>query len=335
MILARFFALIIIAIVFFSACSEKRYFEPNKDAIKGTFEIDSKLDDNILQSNKNGAVLENGTLITKDGKFSANLAKNYLFLNATKDKIIVADYSNNNVHFLSTDGKILKSFEFEFMPLSASVRDNILAVILANNSAILWDINTNEELFSSKGGSVYAINSKNTSPYFLDSTIILPTLDGKLLVVNLNAYKILRTITLGSGNYFGNIIYLSVDGENLIVATNSKVSTIISGKEFSYAVNINDILYKDGKIYILSLEGEVIMLDLLLNELHKKKFPFATLNAIIVSDYIYTLESQGFLIKINPQDFSDEIYKIDISEYKNSFYTDSVIYYDNRAIKVK
>ena len=335
MILARFFALIIIAIVFFSACSEKRYFEPNKDAIKGTFEIDSKLDDNILQSNKNGAVLENGTLITKDGKFSANLAKNYLFLNATKDNIIVADYSNNNVHFLSTDGKILKSFEFEFMPLSASVRDNILAVILANNSAILWDINTNEELFSSKGGSVYAINSKNASPYFLDSTIILPTLDGKLLVVNLNAYKILRTITLGSGNYFGNIIYLSVDGENLIVATNSKVSTIISGKEFSYAVNINDILYKDGKIYILSLEGEVIMLDLLLNELHKKKFPFATLNAIIVSDYIYTLESQGFLIKINPQDFSDEIYKIDISEYKNSFYTDSVIYYDNRAIKVK
>lgn len=335
MIFARFFTLITIAIVFFSACSEKRYFEPNKDAIKGTFEIDSKLDDNILQSNKNGAVLENGTLITKDGKFSANLAKNYLFLNATKDNIIVADYSNNNVHFLSTDGKILKSFEFEFMPLSASVRDNILAVILANNSAILWDINTNEELFSSKGGSVYAINSKNASPYFLDSTIILPTLDGKLLVVNLNAYKILRTITLGSGNYFGNIIYLSVDGENLIVATNSKVSTIISGKEFSYAVNINDILYKDGKIYILSLEGEVIMLDLLLNELHKKKFPFATLSAIIVSDYIYTLESQGFLIKINPQDFSDEIYKIDISEYKNSFYTDSVIYYDNRAIKVK
>ena len=331
----KFLALITIAVVFFSACSEKQYFEPNKDAIKGTFEIDSKLDDNISQANKNGAVLENGAVITKDGIFRANLNENYLFLNATKDSIIVADYSSNNIHFLSTDGKILKSFEFEFMPLSASVRGNILAVILANNSAILWDTNTNEELFSNKGGSVYAINSKNASPYFLDSTIILPTLDGKLLVVDLNAYKILRTITLGSGNYFGNIIYLSVDGENLIVATNSKVSTIISGKEFSYAVNVNDILAKDGKIYVLSLEGEVIMLDLLLNELNKKKFPFATLNSIIISDYIYTLESQGFLIKINPKDFSDEIYKIDIDEYKNSFYTGDIIYYDNRAIKVK
>ena len=331
----QFLALITIAVVFFSACSEKRYFEPNKDAIKGTFEIDAKLDDSIAQANKNGAVLENGAIITKDGTFNANLNENYLFLNATKDNIIVADYSSNNIHFLSTDGKILKSFEFEFMPLSASVRDNILAVILANNSAVLWDINTNEELFSNKGGSVYAINSKNASPYFLDSTIILPTLDGKLLVVDLNAYKIVRNIALGSGNYFGNIIYLSVDGENLIVATNSKVSTIISGKEFSYAVNVNDILAKDGKIYVLSLEGEVIMLDLLLNEINKKKFPFATLNSIIISDYIYTLESQGFLIKINPQDFSDEIYKIDIDEYKNSFYTGKTIYYDNRAIKVK
>lgn len=321
--------------IFFTACSEKQYFTPNKDLIKGDFKIDSKLSDDILQANKNGAVLEDGTLITKNGIFDANLKSEYLFLNATDDNIIVADYSNNNVHFLSTEGKILKSFEFEFMPLSASVKDNILAVILANNTAILWDIATNEELFSNKGGSVYAINSKNASPYFVDSTIILPTLDGKLIVVDLNAYKILRTITLGSGNYFGNIIYLSVEGENLIVATNSKVSTIVSGKEFSYAVNVNDILSKDGKIFVLSLEGEVIMLDLLLNELNKKKFPFATLNSIIVSDAIYTLESQGFLIKIDLQTFADEIYKINIAEYKNSFYTDGTIYYDNKIIKVK
>lgn len=331
----KFLCFLCFAIIIFSACSEKKYFEPNKDLIKGEFGIDSKLDDDILQANKNGAVLENGTLITKEGIFNANLKETYLFLNATSEIAIVADYSNNNIYFLNFDGKILKNFEFEFMPLSASVKGNVMALILANNTAILWDIETNEELFSNKGGSVYAINSKNASPYFLDTSVVLPTLDGKLLVVDLNAYKIAHTITLGSGNYFGNIIYLNVYGENLIVATNNKISTIISGKEFSYAVNVNDIASKDGKIYVLSLEGEVIMLDLLLNELNKKKFPFATLNAIIISDYIYTLESQGFLIKIDPKNFSDEIYKIDIDEYKNSFYTDSVIYYDNRVIKVK
>lgn len=327
--------LLFIAILCFFGCSEKRYFEPNSEMIKGEFEIDSKLPDDIIQANKFGAVLENGNLITKKGIFNANIQENHLFLNATDDFIIVGDYKDNNVYFLSENGKMLKQFAFEFMPISASVRDNILAVILANNTAILWDINTNESLFSNASGNVYAINAKNASPYFLDSTVIFPMLDGKLLVVSLDSYKIMRNITLGSGNYFGNIIYLSVEKENLIVATNSKISTIISGKEFSYSVNVNDILHKNDRIFVLSLEGEVIMLDLLLNELNKKKFPFATLNSIIVSDSIYTLESQGFLIKIDLNTFADSIYKISIGEYKNSFYTDDVIYYDDKIIKVK
>lgn len=330
----RFLAILLLIFCFF-ACSEKRYFEPNSDMIKGEFEIDSKLSNDIIQANKNGAVLENGNLITKNGIINAKIQENYLFLNVSDDMIIVSDYSNNNVYFLSNDGNILKQFEFEFMPISASVKGNVLAVILSNNTAILWDINTNESLFSNTSGNVYAINAKNASPYFLDSTIIFPMLDGKLLVVSLDSYKIMRNITLGSGNYFGNIIYLSVENENLIVATNNKISTIISGKEFSYAVNVNDVLHKDDRIFVLSLEGEVIMLDLLLNELNKKKFPFATLNSIVVSDSIYTLESQGFLIKINLDTFVDSIYKIDIGEYKNSFYTDDVIYYDNKIIKVK
>lgn len=330
----KFLAIFLCALCFF-ACSEKRYFEPNSEMIKGSFEIDSKLEDDIIQANKNGAVLDNGKIITKNGIYDAKIQENYLFLNVNDDIVIVGDYSNNNVYFLSTSGVILKQFEFEFMPISASVKDNILAVVLSNNTAILWDINTNESLFSNTSGSVYAISAKNASPYFLDSTIIFPMLDGKLLVVSLESYKILRNITLGSGNYFGNIIYLSVNGENLIVATNSKISTIISGKEFSYSVNVNDILHKDDRIFVLSLEGEVIMLDLLLNELNKKKFPFATLNSIVVSDSIYTLESQGFLIKINLQTFEDSIYKINIDEYKNSFYTDSIIYYDDKIIKVK
>ncbi|MGX2982711.1 hypothetical protein [Helicobacter sp. 23-1045] len=323
-----------IALLFFG-CSEKQYFTPQKEMISGEFEIYDKLPSDIVLANKNGAVLENGALVTKKGIFEARLNENYLFLNVADSAIVVGDYSNNSVHFLSSDGKILKSFEFEFMPLSASVKGDILAVVLANNTAILWDTKTNEQLFIDKGGSVYAISAKNASPYFLDSTIIFPMLDARLLVVSANNYKILRNITLGGGNYFGNVIYLSVKGENLIAATNSKVSTIVSGKEFNYAVNINDILHKNDKIYILSLEGEVIMLDLLLNELNKKKFPFATLSSLAVNEYIYALESQGFLIKIHPKDFSDSIYKINIGAYKSSFATDKIIYYDNKIIKVK
>ncbi|RDU64806.1 hypothetical protein [Helicobacter sp. MIT 14-3879] len=332
--------LFFVTLALFIGCSEKQYFKPTKTEIIGNFEIDSKLEYSIKQSNKNGALLEDGTLITKDGIYKLNLDKNFIFLNMVNDLILVGDYNTNSLHFLNKDGKILKTFKFDFMPLSANLKENILAVVLSNNTSIIWDINTNEELFSNKGSVIYAINSNIASPIFLDTNVVFPTFDGKLLVIDLNSYKIIRNISLGSGRFFGNIIYLAFDGSNInnesiIVATNNKVVSIIGGKEFSYESNINDILYKNSKIYILSLEGEVIELDLLLNELHKKKFQFATLNSIVVNNNIYTIESQGYLIKIDPNSFESNIYEINIDKYKDSFYTNDTIYYDNKVIKVK
>ncbi len=319
--------------VLFVGCSEKKYFTPS--VISGELEVDGKLEDSIMQSNRSGALLKDGTLITKDGIYKVNLKDDFLFLNTSGDLILAANYTNNTLYILNKDGKELHSFAFEYMPITASLKDNVLAVVLSNNTLMLWDTNVNEELFSYKNPVVYAINSKTAAPLFLDTTVVFPSLDGKLVVVDLNNFKIVRNITLGMGNYFNNIIYLAVDNNNLqslVVATNSKVMTLIDGKNFSYDVNINDILYKNDKIYILSLEGEVIELDLLLNELNKVKFPFATLSTIIISDNIYTLESQGYLIKIDPNSFIDSIYKININEYRDSFYTDSVIYYDDRFI---
>ncbi|RAX54873.1 hypothetical protein CCY99_01630 [Helicobacter sp. 16-1353] len=329
----RIFTFSIFIFIIFVGCSEKKYFTPDKNSILGEIKVDGKLDSDIYQSNKNGAVLKNGTLITKDGIYQIKLKDNFSFLNTSGDLLLVANYDDNTLFILNKDGKELKSFPFDYMPISASLRDNILAVVLADNTSIIWDINVNELLFSHKSPASYAINSKAASPLFLDTTIIFPTFDGKIILVSLDNFKIIRTIALGSGIFFNNVIYLALEGENLIVATNNKLMTLISGEDFSYDVNISDVLYTNNKIYVLSLEGEVIELDLLLNELNKKKFPFATLNSIIVKDNIYTLESQGYMIKIDKNNFIDSIYKIDIDEYKDSFYTDDVIYYDNKIIR--
>ena len=326
---------ILLAILFilFAGCSQKQYFTPNKESIAGKVEFDGKLESHISQSNKNGALLEDGTLIAKDGIYNINLKENDSFLNTSGDLILVANYETNKLSVLNKDGKELKSFIFEYMPISASLRDNILAVVLSNNSFLLWDTNVNEKLFSSDNATSYAINSKVASPLFIDEVVVFPALDGKVVVLNLNNFQILHTIALSSEEYFNNIIYLASSGKNLIIATSNKLMTFIDNKDFSRDLNIIDLLYTNNKIYVLSLEGEVIAFDLLLNELNKVKFQYANLSSIIISDNIYTLESQGYMIKIDPNNFEDSIYEIDIDEYKNSFYTNDVIYYDNRIIR--
>ena len=325
--------LLVILFVLFAGCSQKQYFTPNKDSIVGEVEFDGKLESPISKSNKNGALLSNGTLIAKDGIYDINLKENYSFLNIIGNLILVGDYETNTLSILNKDGKELKSFTFEYMPISASLRDNVLAVVLSDNSFVLWDIDVNEKLFSSNNATSYAINSKVASPLFIDDAVVFPAFDGKVVVINLNNFQILHTIALGNEEYFNNIIYLASSGKNLIIATSNKLMTFIDGNDFSKDLNIIDILYVNNKIYILSLEGEVIEFDLLLNELNKIKFQYANLSSIIISDSIYTLESQGYMIKIDPDSFADSIYKINIDEYKNSFYTDDVIYYDNRIIK--
>lgn len=314
--------------ILFVGCSQKQYFKPDK--IDGEVVFQYRLDDSIIQSNKNGAVLDNGAVLTKNGIFNIDLKENFLFLNTSGNLLLVANYDDNSLVILNNDGVQLHKFDFEFMPVAASLRDKFLAVVLSDNSAKLLDLSTKQELFSNKSATVFSIDSKNASPLFADTTVMFPTLDGKILVVGLNNYQIERSITFGSGSYFANIIYLALDGEKLIIANNKKVISIVSGKEHSLDVNISDILYANDKIYILSIEGEVIVLDSLLNELNKKKFRFATLSGIVVKNNIYTLESQGFLIELEPNSFKDSIYEVNIDEYKNSFYSDDTIYYDDK-----
>ena len=325
--------LLLASFLLFIGCSQKQYFTPSEDRILGEVEVDEVLEYPISQANKNGALLSNGSIITKDGIYNISLKENYEFLNTVGDLILVANYETNTLFILNKDGKEMYSFTFDYMPISASLRDNILALVLADNSLVLWDIDVNEKLFSSNNAVSYVINSKVASPLFIDDKVVFPAFDNKVVVVSLNNFKILHTIALGSDTFFSNIIYLASSGNNIIFATSGKLMTFVDGKDFSKAVNIKDIVFVNNKIYILSLEGEVIEFDLLLNELHRAKFQYASLSSLVINDYIYTLESQGYMIKIDPNSFVDYIYTIDIDEYKNSFYTNDVIYYDDKIIK--
>ncbi|CCF79884.1 hypothetical protein HBZS_103320 [Helicobacter bizzozeronii CCUG 35545] len=226
-------------------------------------------------------------------------------------------------------------------PLSANLKKDRLAIVTADNSANIYDTKTKKLIFSEKGSSSAAINSLVAAPVFLDTVVVFPMLDGRLLVVDVSAKepRVVRNIVLNSEKFFNNVIYLKVQDENMFAATGKRLVAVISGQEFNFDADIVDVLYHNHHVYVLTLDGRILQMDQTLNEksMEEVKLPFAILNSLVVTDKkLFTLERQGYLVEVNLEQFNDyRVYRLKgISKSflgkldKMSFYSKDKIYYD-------
>ncbi|QTO93425.1 plasmid stabilization protein [Helicobacter pylori] len=227
----------------------------------------------------------------------------------------------------------------ETFALSASVKGNLLAVVLADNSANLYDITSQKLLFSEKGSPSTTINSLMAMPIFMDTVVVFPMLDGRLLVVDYvhgNPTPI-RNIVISSDKFFNNITYLIVDGNNMIASTGKRILSVVSGQEFNYDGDIIDLLYDKGTLYVLTLDGQILQMDKSLRELNSVKLPFASLNTIVLNNNkLYSLEKRGYVIEVDLNDFdSYNVYKtptIGSFKFFSSNRLDKGVFYDKNRV---
>ncbi|GAA7791053.1 plasminogen-binding protein PgbB [Helicobacter pylori] len=227
----------------------------------------------------------------------------------------------------------------ETFALSASVKGNLLAVVLADNSANLYNITSQKLLFSEKGSPSTTINSLMAMPIFMDTVVVFPMLDGRLLVVDYvhgNPTPI-RNIVISSDKFFNNIIYLIVDGNNMIASTGKRILSVVSGQEFNYDGDIVDLLYDKGTLYVLTLDGQILQMDKSLRELNSVKLPFASLNTIVLNhNKLYSLEKRGYVIEVDLNDFNSyNVYKtptIGSFKFFSSNRLDKGVFYDKNRV---
>ncbi|GAA7338070.1 plasminogen-binding protein PgbB [Helicobacter pylori] len=227
----------------------------------------------------------------------------------------------------------------ETFVLSASVKGNLLAVVLADNSANLYDITSQKLLFSEKGSPSTTINSLMAMPIFMDTVVVFPMLDGRLLVVDYvhGTPTPIRNIVISSDKFFNNITYLIVDGNNMIASTGKRILSVVSGQEFNYDGDIVDLLYDKGTLYVLTLDGQILQMDKSLRELNSVKLPFASLNTIVLNhNKLYSLEKRGYVIEVDLNDFdSYNVYKtptIGSFKFFSSNRLDKGVFYDKNRV---
>jgi len=316
-----------------SGCGTKRqYFEP--EVLAGKISYDGSLPGTIIDAVRDGATLDNGQIITKQGLLNnVTLPKGFVYLGEDQGRYIAASKCGA-LQIVDSDKKVLFSKECTVSVASASLKGNVLALVLGSNELVLIDISDGKELMRLKQDNVYVLDSRIAAPYFLGDLIVFPTLDGKLVIIDAQTKQPIRDVVVSNDKFFGNIIYLQVLNDRLVAATKSKVVSI-SPKSISFLEkDIKDVIVLDNRIFVFTKDGRVMLTDADLKVLKERKFPFATFAGTIHGSYIYMIEKSGYIIATDLDLVSTNIYKLPDAIETHLFTTGDTLYYKNHFFKL-
>jgi len=319
-------------VILLSACSTKEVFQPKE--LQDEWDQYGSIQSNIVDTSLNIAKLEDNKVLTSEGVLDIRIDKNKRVLSLSDGWVISASIDGNITLVSTKDNSLKKDFQLKKTVAAASVHANTLAVLFADNEIALYSLETKELLFKEQGGKSTAVNTKIVSPYFMNGLVLFSTLDGKVIIVNLKMKKRLRTVIVSSEDNFNNIIYLNIVDKKIVAATAYKVLAL-SKKELRVKYEIRDIIYDKKNLYIATKQGEIISLtpDLQVNS--KIKFPFAHfLGMVSDGEYIYILEKEGYIIKLNKNMKDYTVHEVDISN-GFIFVTNKLFYVNNKIILIK
>lgn len=296
----------LLMLVFFAGCSDKQFYKP--DNIAGSVQFDKSLPSKIASANAQAATLKNGQFITKDGGVSNFKIPDGYEIMSKKDQIVVVADKLGNVSIFENEKELAK-VKFDSRVVAASGTNALLALITADNTALLYDIKSKETLFKQKNEDVLAVHAKIAAPYFLNELVIYPTLDGKLFIYDVKDKKVAKDMVVANEKNFNNIIFLDVVDDRLIAATANKVFSISPKYMNSFDADVADIIFIKNGVYIFTMDGRIILTDSDLRKAGERKFPFARFVGVIYGKYIYAIESQGYLIATDVNLKTSNIFK--------------------------
>jgi hypothetical protein len=301
-----------LSLVLFSACSSKKVFEPENTS--SSWDKYQSIGENIIDITSTAALLENRKVLAGDKTIDIEIPENYRLIGSSDGWIISATINGNlKLQSVNDSAKVIE-FEVQKTVASASIQGDLLAVVFADNELGLYTLSNKELLLKEKVGESLAIDSRIATPYFVGGVVVYPTLDGKLVIINPEAKKRLRTTILSSEEFFNNVIYFNLVDQKIIAATAHKVLTMAQ-EENRAAYEIRNMISNNDGLYIATKQGEVIALTPSLQLRSKLKFPFAHfLGMIAKEDKLYILEKEGYLI-VAPKDLSSyTIHPVDLDE---------------------
>ena len=303
-----------------SGCTSKKYFEPQKTS---SYHLEKSLESQVKTFNKDIANLENNKFLTQDKISSKPFKEGFRVLNSNSNIVIGVDTKSN---VAICENEHCETYDLQSPVVAASIKDNLLAVVFSDNSIAIYD--TKEKKFSFKESlkAPLACDNRIANPKFMTDLVLFPSLDGKVVVVNLIKFEKIRDILIDTDGQFNNIFFVDALDEMLVASTRNAIASLGSGNFEIKKYNISEAIADNKNIYLATIDGQILSLDAKLNIKNSKKFKYAKIIALAEKgDYLYALESQGYLIKIKKDFSTEEIFNVKISSSDKIFSNKNMI----------
>jgi hypothetical protein len=282
--------------------------------VKDSWDYNGYISEEIIDISSTAALLENRKVLVGSGIINLKVPEDNMLLGYSDGWVISANINGKLTLQSFSKKSMIKTFELKTTIATASVKDDVLAILFANNEMALYSISTKELLLKEQGSAPIVVNSKITSPHFIDNIVLFFTLDGKVVIIDAKRYKKIRTVIVSGEDYFNNVIYFNVLGNKIIAATGNKILSM-SEKEIRLKFDIREVTYDNKNIYIATKQGEIISLTTDLKQNKKVKFPFAHfLGLVSTKNKIYALEKEGYIIELSKDLETYSIYDVSIDD---------------------
>jgi len=324
--------LLILAILLFSGCNSRKSFEPKN--VSSASDAISKTGKKAVAILRDGVTFSDGTFLTRKGISSIKLPEGFHYVTQSSNKILASDNTGKILILNRQNGKVIKKGKLPFPLVSATIQGDKIYYVTQDDMFGVYDISTNKTIVSAKVGRAYAVDTRIANPISLGMILVVPTLDGKLLIIDPRNPKAARGMAIGKSYNLNNVIFLKKLGNIIIAATPKKIISASPTAMNKYEAPIADVAISNGLIYILTQDGRVIKLNPYLKVLAKKKFNYAQFVAIaVVNGKVYALDRSGALIVMDNSLKKSKVYNIgEVENY--AFVAGSKLYKDDEVINL-
>ncbi len=324
--------LLFVSLFLLSACSSKSKYEPTE--VVSTLKYDANMKSQLMNVSRDGATYANGMLVTKErGLLKNKLEKDFRFIFDSGSHLLVAR-EDGTVRVL-LNGETRFENKFDFALSSGAIRKNLLALVFSNNTLVLYDMKAKKELYREALEPTFANDARLANPIYLNDLVIFPTLDGRLLIMDSIKKIVLRDVAISDKELFNNVIFLEEKDNVLVAATATKVISINPKSINTKRIDVKDVLYDSGILYIFTKTGRVLLTDLNLNIKKEIKFPFAMFSAVMGTEKLYIVEKSGYLIEIDKDLENPKVYELPSEINKPLFSFKNRLFFGQHFLKIK